>query len=102
MKSARPGRQQDLTSEVLLIPEVEVPDAQVLPDSIAGSAGALPCHAVRARKVGRRLVLLGGPGNVDRMLTLAGCPGDPVIGDVDQVELAVAALPQLSDQEPFL
>jgi hypothetical protein len=36
------------------------------------------------------------------MLTLAGCSGDLEIGGIDQVESAVAALPQPSDKEPLL
>lgn len=68
----------------------------------SSGAHALVSHAVRARKAGRRLVLLRGPAIVDRMLTLAGCSGDLEIGDIDQVELAVAALPRLADEEPVL
>jgi anti-anti-sigma factor len=64
-------------------------------------AHALVSHAVRARKAGRRLVLLRGPANVDGMLTLAGCSGDLEIGDLGHVESAVAALPQLADEEFF-
>jgi anti-sigma B factor antagonist len=66
------------------------------------SSGAhmLVSHAVRARTAGRRLVLLRGPANVDRMLTLAGCSGDLEIGDIHQVESPVAALTQLADEEP--
>jgi anti-sigma B factor antagonist len=166
MKSAPPGRQHDLTSEVPLTLEVEMPDAQVFPDSIAGSAGDLPpalvcswtdggldaawvhvageltvatlpqldrtlrepgvqarlvvldlrelefmdssgahalvSHVVRARKAGRRLVLLRGPAVVDRMLTLAACADDLEIGDIEHVESAVAGLLQFSDEEPVL
>jgi anti-sigma B factor antagonist len=166
MRSAPLSRQHDLTSEVPLAPEVEMPDAQVLPDSTVGSAGALPpalvcswtdggrdaawvhlagelivatlpelertlrepevqarlvvldlrelefmdssgahalvSHAVRARKAGRRLVLLRGPAIVDRMLTLAGCSGDLEIGDIAQVESAGAGLLEFSAEEPVL
>ena len=65
-------------------------------------AHALVSHAVRARKAGRRLVLLRGPAIVDRMLTLTGCSGDLEIGDMDQVESAVAGLLRLCDEEPVL
>ncbi len=65
-------------------------------------AHALVGHAVRARKAGRRLVLLRGRAIVDRMLTLTGCSGDLEIGDVDQVESAVAALARLGDEEHVL
>ncbi|MGO9886299.1 MAG: STAS domain-containing protein [Solirubrobacteraceae bacterium] len=63
-------------------------------------AHALVGHAVRARKAGRRLVLLRGRVIVDRMLTLTGCSGDLEIGDMDQVESAVAA--RLGDEERVL
>ena len=65
-------------------------------------AQALVSHAVRARKAGRRLVLLRGPAIVDRMLTLDGCSGDLEIGDIDQIESALAGLLQFSDEEPVL
>jgi anti-sigma B factor antagonist len=65
-------------------------------------AHALVSHAARARKAGRRLVLLRGPAIVDRMSTLAGCSSDLEIGDIDQVESAVAAFPQLADEAPVL
>ena len=63
-------------------------------------ARALVNHALRARQAGRRLVLLRGPANVDRILTLAGCSWDLEIGDIDQVESAVAGPLQFSDEEP--
>jgi anti-sigma B factor antagonist len=68
----------------------------------SAGAHALVGHAVRARKAGRRLVLLRGPANVDRMLALTGCAGDLEIGDIDQGESAVAALRQLVGEEPVL
>ena len=68
----------------------------------SSGAHALASHAVCARKAGRRLVLLRGPAIVDRMFTLAGCSGDLEIGDIDQVELAVATLAQPADGESVL
>jgi anti-sigma B factor antagonist len=68
----------------------------------SSGAHALVSHAVRARKSGRRLVLVRGPAIVDRMLTLAGCSGDLEVGDIDRVESAVAALQGLADEEPVL
>jgi anti-sigma B factor antagonist len=65
-------------------------------------AHALVDHAVRARKAGRRLVLLRGRAIVDRMLTLTGCSGGLEIGDMDHVESALAALPRLGDEERVL
>jgi anti-anti-sigma factor len=65
-------------------------------------AHALVGHALRARKAGRRLVLLRGRAIVDRMLTLTGCCGDLEIGDMDQVESALAALARLGDEERVL
>ncbi len=66
------------------------------------AARALVSHAVRAREAGRRLVLLRGPANVDRVLALTGCSGDVEIGDIDQGDSAVAALPQFVGEEPVL
>ena len=68
----------------------------------SAGAHALASHAVRARKAGRRLVLLRGPAIVDSMLALAGCSGDLEIDDIDQVESAVAGLLRFSDEEPVL
>ena len=68
----------------------------------SSGAHALVSHAVRARKAGRRLVFLRGPAIVDGMLALAGCFGDLEIGDIGQVESAVAALAQLVDEEAVL
>ena len=68
----------------------------------SSGAHALVSHAVRARKAGRRLVLLRGPPSVDRMLTLAGCSDDLEIGDIDQLESAVGVLLQVADEEPAL
>jgi len=68
----------------------------------SSGAHALVSHVVRARKAGRRLVLLRGPAVVDRMLTLAACADDLEIGDIEHVESAVAGLLQFSDEEPVL
>jgi anti-anti-sigma factor len=65
-------------------------------------AHAIVNHARSARQAGRRLVLLRGQASVDRMLTLSGCSGDLEIGDMDQVQSAVASLRQLADEEPAL
>ena len=49
----------------------------------------------RARQAGRRLVLLRGPSNVDRMFTLTGSSDQLEIGDLDPVEPSVLVLPPL-------
>jgi anti-sigma B factor antagonist len=68
----------------------------------SSGAHALVDHAMRARQAGRRLVILRGQAIVERMLTLSGCSRDLEIGDIAQVESAVAALLQLVDEEPPL
>jgi anti-anti-sigma factor len=77
-------------------------DLRALEFMDSSGAHALASHTVRARKAGRRPVLLRGPANVDRMLALAGCSGDLEIGDIAQGESAVAALRQLVGEEPVL
>jgi anti-sigma B factor antagonist len=47
---------------------------------------------IRARKAGRRLVLVHVPATVDRMLTLTGSSDQVEIGDVDPVAPPVHAL----------
>src|ERR1700694_4142200 len=42
---------------------------------------------IRARQAGRRLILLRGPANVDRMFTVTGSSDVVEIGDVDPVEI---------------
>ncbi len=44
---------------------------------------AIADASTEARRGGRRLVLLRGPANVDRLFTLAGHSEDVEIGDVD-------------------
>jgi anti-sigma B factor antagonist len=53
--------------------------------------------SIRARQVGRRLVVLRGPPSVDRMFTLTGSSGDVEIVDVDPVEPPFQALLQLAE-----
>lgn len=65
------------------------------------SAGvqAIVNASIRARQKRRRLVLLRGPPNVDRMFALTGSTDDLEIGEVGPVEPTVAALLQLADEE---
>jgi anti-sigma B factor antagonist len=53
----------------------------------------------RARQAGRRLVLLRGPPNVDRVLTLTGSAGDLEIGDLDPGEPPAQVLLQLARED---
>lgn len=53
--------------------------------------------SVRARQIGRRLVLLRGPPAVDRMFALTGCADEVEICDVDPGEPPGPALRQLTD-----
>jgi anti-anti-sigma factor len=50
---------------------------------------------VRAREVGRRLVLLRGPPNVDRVFTRAGSSDDLEIGDIHPLESPAQVLRDL-------
>lgn len=53
---------------------------------------------IRAREVGRRLVLLRGPPNVDRMFTRAGSSDDVEIGDIHPLESPVQVLRALVEK----
>ncbi len=48
--------------------------------------------SIRARRDGRRLVLLRAPANVDRVFALTGSSADVEIGDVDSFQPPVQAL----------
>ena len=83
-----------------------MPDVLVVPDSSAGRADvtdssgvhAIIDAAVRARQVARRLVVLRGPPNVDRILMLSGSI-DVEICDLDPVESPVQVLLPLAGGE---
>ena len=59
-------------------------------------AHAIVNASISARQLGRRLVLLRGPPNVDRMFTLTWSTGAVEIADLDAAELRVQALPRLA------
>jgi anti-anti-sigma factor len=54
---------------------------------------------IRAREVGRRLVLLRGPPNVDRVFTRAGSSDDVEIGDIHPLESPVQVLRALVEED---
>jgi anti-anti-sigma factor len=56
--------------------------------------------SIRAGQVGRRLVLLRGPPNVDRVFTLAETADRVEIVDVDAVDSPVQVLLQLEAEHP--
>jgi anti-anti-sigma factor len=56
--------------------------------------------SVRARQIGRRLVVLRGPPNVDRVFTPSGRFDDVEIHDLDPGEPPVEALLRLADEGP--
>jgi anti-anti-sigma factor len=57
-------------------------------------------HAsIRARELGRQMVVLRGPPNVDRSLTLSGSIDDVEIHDLDRGEPPVQVLLQLVDED---
>jgi anti-sigma B factor antagonist len=55
--------------------------------------------SARARQRGRRLVVLRGPPDVDRVFTLTGNSDDVESGDVDPVEPSVQALLRLDAED---
>ena len=55
--------------------------------------------SIRARRDGRRLVLLRGPPNVDRMFTLTGSSDDIELGDLERHEPAIQVLLQLAGRD---
>jgi anti-anti-sigma factor len=55
--------------------------------------------SIRARQVGHRVLLLGGPPGVDRVFTLTGSSDHVVNGDIRSVEPSVRALKRLVDEE---
>jgi anti-sigma B factor antagonist len=65
------------------------------------SAGvkAIVDASIRARRDGRRLLLLRGPPNVDRVFALTGTSDKVEIGDLDPGEPAVRVLLQLAEQQ---
>lgn len=55
-------------------------------------------ESIRARQVGRRLVVLRGPPNVDRVFTLTESLGDLEIGVVDPFEPPIGGPPRLAQE----
>jgi anti-sigma B factor antagonist len=55
--------------------------------------------SARARQRGRRLVVLRGPPDVDRVFSLTGNSGDVESGDIEPVEPSVQALLRLDTHE---
>jgi anti-anti-sigma factor len=55
--------------------------------------------SARARQRGRRLVVLRGPPDVDRVFSLTGNSGDVENGDVEPVEPSVQALLRLGAED---
>ena len=53
----------------------------------------------QARRLGRRLVILRGPPDVDRVFALTGNTGDVEDGDVAPVDPSVKALRRLGDSD---
>lgn len=55
--------------------------------------------SLRARRVGRRLVVLPGPPNVNRMFAFAGCADGVEIADVDSLDPPVRAALGLAGED---
>ena len=60
---------------------------------------AIDNASARARQLGRRLVLLRGPPDVDRVFTLTGNSADVENGELEPVEPAVRALLRLGEED---
>jgi anti-sigma B factor antagonist len=56
--------------------------------------------SIRARQLGRRLVLLRGNPNVNRMFALTGSSDDLEVGDVDVGDPGVGVLLRLAEEGP--
>jgi anti-anti-sigma factor len=65
----------------------------------SSGAKAIVDASVRARRDGRRLLLLRGPPNVDRVFSLTGSSDKVEIGDLARGEPAVQVLLQLAEQQ---
>jgi anti-anti-sigma factor len=72
-------------------------DLRDVPFMDSSGVHAIVDASVRARQVGRRLVLLRGPPKVDRMFALTGCADEVEMCDVDSGEPPGRALRQLTD-----
>jgi anti-anti-sigma factor len=72
-------------------------DLRDVPFMDSSGVHAIVDASLRAREVGRRLVLLRGPPHVDRMFALTGSSDEVEICDVDPAEPPVQALRQLTD-----
>jgi anti-sigma B factor antagonist len=66
----------------------------------AAGVRAIVGASVRARQLGRRLVLVRGNPNVNRMFTLTGSSDDLEIRDIDVGEPAVRELLRLAEEGP--
>jgi len=60
----------------------------------ASGVDAIVTASFRARKAGRRLILLRGPPTIDRMFTQTRSSDDVEIGDVDPVKPSVPTRPE--------
>jgi anti-sigma B factor antagonist len=60
---------------------------------------AIVTAGIRARQVARRLIVLRGPPNVDRIFTLSGQVDELEIHDLDPREPPVQVLLQLADED---
>lgn len=57
---------------------------------------------IRARQAGRRLILVRGPTQVDRVLSLTGTSGELEIGDLDPGVPSVQVLLQFAEQQSLV
>jgi anti-sigma B factor antagonist len=82
-------------SEPRLQPRLVVLDLRELEFIDSCGMHAIVNASRRARRASRRLVLLRGPPNVDRIFTLTGCADELEIDDLDPAGPSLRALPPL-------
>ncbi|MCW3065356.1 MAG: hypothetical protein JWN32_2528 [Solirubrobacterales bacterium] len=80
---ARAQKLEDTLRESLMQARLVVLDLRQLVFIDSSGVHAIVNASIRARQVGRRLVLLRGPPNLDHLFTLTGTRDDVEIGDVD-------------------
>jgi anti-anti-sigma factor len=83
----------------LLVPHLVVLDLRELWFIDSSGVRAIAEASIRARRSGRRLVLVGGSAAVQRMFTLTGRSADVDILDLDPVEQPAEIIPRLARED---
>jgi anti-sigma B factor antagonist len=82
---ARAQKLEDTLRESLTQARLVVLDLRQLVFIDSSGVHAIVNASLRARQIGRRLVLLGGPPDLDDLFTITGTRDDVEIGDIDAV-----------------